>query len=86
MASPLPQTIVETGFDSFNIHTTSYKKIGDHEIEVSVLIPKALKPGKHPLIVKWHGGGLVRYVSPTSSSFPSTLPCPSRITQIKLTV
>jgi hypothetical protein len=69
MTSSSSQTNVETSFDSFNIHTTPYKKIGDYEIEVSILIPKELKPGKHPLIVKWHGGGLVSYVPLTPSFF-----------------
>ena len=50
-----------TRFDGFNIHRTSYKKIGSHEIAVNVLIPKNAKPGKkHPLVVKFHGGGLVQ--------------------------
>jgi len=53
------RTTPATRFDSFNFHRTSYKKIGDHEIEVNVLIPKGIAPGKHPLMVKWHGGGLV---------------------------
>ncbi|PSN67611.1 alpha/beta-hydrolase [Corynespora cassiicola Philippines] len=48
-----------TRFDNFDIYTTSYKKIGDHEIEVNVLVPKGVEPGKHPLLVKFHGGGLI---------------------------
>ncbi|EMD63951.1 hypothetical protein GGP41_002725 [Bipolaris sorokiniana] len=52
------RTTPETRFDSLNVYTTSYKKIGDHEIEVNVLVPKGISPGKHPLMVKWHGGGL----------------------------
>jgi cephalosporin-C deacetylase-like acetyl esterase len=52
-------TTAATRFDSFNFYRTSYKKIGDHEIEVNVLVPKNIVPGKHPLMVKWHGGGLV---------------------------
>lgn len=47
-------------FDTFNLYTTSYKRIGDHEIEVNVLVPKGIKPGKRPVMIKWHGGGLVR--------------------------
>jgi cephalosporin-C deacetylase-like acetyl esterase len=53
------QTIAATRFDSFDHYRTSYKKIGDHEIEVNVLVPKDIKPGKQPVLVKWHGGGLV---------------------------
>jgi cephalosporin-C deacetylase-like acetyl esterase len=57
------RTTAATRFDSFNIYTTSYKKIGDHEIEVNVLVPKGISPRKHPVMIKWHGGGLVS--SPT---------------------
>jgi len=53
------RTTAATRFDSFHLYRTSYKKIGDHEIEVSILVPKGITPGKHPLLVKWHGGGLV---------------------------
>lgn len=57
--APLDDTTAETRFDSFNVYRTSYKKIGDHDIEAGILVPKDLKPGKVPLIVKFHGGGLV---------------------------
>jgi cephalosporin-C deacetylase-like acetyl esterase len=46
-------------FDSFDLYRPSYKKIGNHEIEVVVLVPKDVKPGKVPVMVEWHGGGLV---------------------------
>lgn len=65
--APLDDTTAATRFDSFDVHRTSYKKIGDHNIEVGILIPKDIKPGKHPVIVKFHGGGLVKY--PSSSKF-----------------
>ncbi|KAL5115245.1 hypothetical protein ACEQ8H_006837 [Pleosporales sp. CAS-2024a] len=54
----LDDTTPATRFDSFHVYRTFYK-IGDHEIEVGILVPKELKPGKHPLMVKFHGGGLV---------------------------
>jgi cephalosporin-C deacetylase-like acetyl esterase len=57
--APLDDTTPATRFDSFHVYRTSYKKIGEHEIEVGILVPKDLKPGKHPLMVKFHGGGLV---------------------------
>jgi cephalosporin-C deacetylase-like acetyl esterase len=57
--APLDDTTPETRFDSFSVYRTSYKKIRDHEIEVGILVPNDLKPGKSPLIVKFHGGGLV---------------------------
>jgi len=59
--APLDDTTPATRFDSFNVYRTSYKQIGNHEIEVGILVPKDLKPGRHPLIVKFHGGGLVSY-------------------------
>ncbi|CBX95999.1 hypothetical protein IAQ61_004821 [Plenodomus lingam] len=46
-------------FDSFHVYRTSYKNIGPHAIDVGILVPKDLKPGSHPLLVKFHGGGLV---------------------------
>lgn len=52
------RTTAATRFDTFDLYRTSYKKIGTHEIEVNVLVPKDIKPGAHPVVVKWHGGGL----------------------------
>ncbi|KAF2445387.1 alpha/beta-hydrolase [Karstenula rhodostoma CBS 690.94] len=49
----------EKRFNSFDIYRTHYKKIHNHEIEVGILIPKDLKPGLHPVFVKFHGGGCV---------------------------
>jgi cephalosporin-C deacetylase-like acetyl esterase len=57
--APLDDTTPATRFDSFHVHRVPYKKVGNHEIEVGILVSKDLKPGKHPLIVKFHGGGLV---------------------------
>jgi cephalosporin-C deacetylase-like acetyl esterase len=62
--APLDDTTPATRFDSFNVYRTSYKKIGDHEIEVGILVPNGVKPGKSPLIVKFHGGGLVSTMYP----------------------
>jgi cephalosporin-C deacetylase-like acetyl esterase len=59
--APYDNTTGETRFDSFHIYRIPFKKVGDHEIEVGILVPKDLKPGKHPLIVKYHGGGLVSF-------------------------
>ncbi|KAF3050933.1 hypothetical protein E8E11_008701 [Didymella keratinophila] len=57
--APFDDTTPETRFDSFNIYRTSYKKVNGQGIDVGILIPKNLKPGKHPILVKFHGGGLV---------------------------
>ncbi|KAH6089888.1 hypothetical protein HBI65_169100 [Parastagonospora nodorum] len=51
-------TTPATRFDSFDVYKTSYKKVGEHEIEANVLVPKDIKPGKCPVMIKWHGGGL----------------------------
>ncbi|KAJ4383609.1 hypothetical protein N0V86_001664 [Didymella sp. IMI 355093] len=55
----LDDTTPETRFDSFHIYRTSYKKINDQAIDVGILTPKSPKPGRHPILVKFHGGGLV---------------------------
>ncbi|KAF2850391.1 alpha/beta-hydrolase [Plenodomus tracheiphilus IPT5] len=55
----MDDTTPATRFDSFNVYRTFYKTVGTHAIEVGLLVPKTLKPGKHPLLVKFHGGGLV---------------------------
>src|SRR5690242_5225938 len=57
--APTIRTTAATRFDSFDIHQTSYKQVGSSEISVGILIPKDIKPGKHPLHVKFHGGGLI---------------------------
>jgi len=77
--APLDDTTPETRFDSFNVYRIPYKKIGEHEIEAGILVSKGLKAGKHAVIVKFHGGGLVCIKNPTffisssSSSLHHTL-------------
>lgn len=56
-------TTADTRFDSFNLFHTSYEKFDDHEIEVIVIVPKTVTPGNNPMLVKWHGGGLVSIAS-----------------------
>jgi acetyl esterase/lipase len=58
--APRDDTTPETRFDSFKIFRTSYKEVNNQGIDVAVFIPKNLKPGKHPILAKFHGGGLVR--------------------------
>jgi acetyl esterase/lipase len=55
----ITRTTAATRFSSFDVHQTSYKHIGNSGISVGILIPKNVKPGKHPLHVKYHGGGLI---------------------------
>lgn len=62
------RTTPATRFDTFDLYKTSYKKIGSHEIEVNVLVPKKIREGKCPAMIKWHGGGLVssRFILPST--------------------
>jgi len=46
-------------FSRFTITTTPYKIVNGQEIPVHVFIPKQLKAGKSPLIVRFHGGFLI---------------------------
>jgi hypothetical protein len=50
----------------FNVFTTPYKIVNSHAITADVLIPEDLEPGKHPLLVRIYGGGLVS-INPLSS-------------------
>ncbi|KFH41066.1 isoprenylcysteine alpha-carbonyl methylesterase ICMEL2-like protein [Hapsidospora chrysogenum ATCC 11550] len=43
--------------DGFDVLQTTYKTVQGHGIRVDILIPKKpSKPGKHPVIVRFHGG------------------------------
>ena len=68
-----PAALNPEKFSPFHIHSTSYKIVNEHKIGVDVLVPKNLKAGnqKHPLMVRFHGGGLVSNLisSPTVASF-----------------
>jgi acetyl esterase/lipase len=43
----------------FDAHDVAYKTVKSTPIEATILLPKATKPGKHPILVRWHGGFLV---------------------------
>lgn len=45
--------------DDFDILQTSYKTVTDHGIRCDILVPKTRHEGKRPVIVNFHGGGLV---------------------------
>ncbi|KAF2746800.1 alpha/beta-hydrolase [Sporormia fimetaria CBS 119925] len=49
----------DTRFDAFHVHRTTYKHVRNHDIAAVTLIPKDLQPGPHPVLVKFHGGGMV---------------------------
>jgi acetyl esterase/lipase len=61
-------------FAAFNIYTTAYKHVNNQPISVDVLVPKNLKPGKHPLIVRFHGGFLVSCTALSALLHISNLP------------
>lgn len=46
-------------FGAFTVHNIAYKTVNSTPIETTILIPKSTKPGKHPLLVRWHGGFLI---------------------------
>ena len=53
-------TTISPKFSSFSILQTEYKKVHDHGIRADLLIPKSITAeGKRPVIVQFHGGGLV---------------------------
>jgi len=56
---PLAIARAKEALGAFNITTVPYQTIGDHNVTVDLLIPNDLKPGKHPLIIRFHGGFLV---------------------------
>lgn len=43
----------------FDVSEIPYKVVNDHEIKCNVLTPKNTYLGKHPVLVKFHGGFLV---------------------------
>ncbi|MCJ1385198.1 hypothetical protein MMC17_008319 [Xylographa soralifera] len=71
MSVPSTKATSPAKFDPFVIHTTSYKTVNDHPIGVDILIPKAIKAGKRPLVVRFHGGFLVSGASLFPWFFPS---------------
>lgn len=49
-------------FDNFNVFTTSYKRISNHDISVDVVYKKGLTShgsDTQPIIIRFHGGGLI---------------------------
>lgn len=46
-------------YTDFTQKEVVYKRVNNHDISTTVLIPKNIKPGKHPLLVHFHGGFLI---------------------------
>lgn len=63
-------------FKDFEIHDVVYKTVGDHNISLSILVPKTLvsdandSHGKRPVIARFHGGFLVGGTRLYSDWFP----------------
>ncbi|KAJ6111906.1 hypothetical protein N7523_007967 [Penicillium sp. IBT 18751x] len=45
--------------DGFDILQTNFKHVGDHPIRTDILVPQKPHTGKRPVILRFHGGGLV---------------------------
>jgi carboxylesterase type B len=46
-------------FATFHTADFTYKTVGDTPLDLTILIPKGVKTGKCPLLVHFHGGGLI---------------------------
>lgn len=55
----LAQEMESPKYMRFNVSAVTFKIVHGHEIQAYVLVPKNISPGKHPLLVKIHGGGFV---------------------------
>jgi cephalosporin-C deacetylase-like acetyl esterase len=65
-----------TFFKDFEIHDVVYKSVDDHDISLSILVPKTLlsevngSHEKRPVIVRFHGGFLVGGTRTYTDWFP----------------
>ena len=57
----LTQEMESPKYARFNVSVVTFKKAYGHNIEAYVLVPKNITSGKHPLLVKIHGGGFVSF-------------------------
>ncbi|KAE8350154.1 Alpha/Beta hydrolase protein [Aspergillus coremiiformis] len=57
----------------FDLVQSNYKTIGDHNIRADFVIPQTGFTGKRPLIVRFHGGGLITGDSLSMEWFPRWL-------------
>ncbi|KAL4940567.1 hypothetical protein BDV06DRAFT_18297 [Aspergillus oleicola] len=46
-------------YAGFDIIPTTFKQVGEHAIRTDILVPQKPHPGKRPVIVRFHGGGLL---------------------------
>lgn len=59
----VPGESIAPKFGRFNVVHLPYKHIGTTPILTSVFTPKDVPAGDRPVLIHWHGGGLVT-VSP----------------------
>lgn len=58
-AKVLPGANFGGKFTNFNILQAVYKVVDGHEIRANLIFPRSISTGKAPVIVHFHGGGLV---------------------------
>ncbi|KAJ0416830.1 Alpha/Beta hydrolase protein [Aspergillus carlsbadensis] len=46
-------------YQGFDLIQATYKKVGNHEIETTILVPHTPFSGQRPTIIRFHGGGLI---------------------------
>lgn len=46
-------------YSEFDQKDVVYKTVNDQDISTTILVPKNITPGKHPLLVHFHGGFLI---------------------------
>lgn len=61
--------LVDPKLEGFNIIQATYKTVGDHDIRTDILVPKTPSSGKRPVIIRFHGGGLVSITNTSSLNF-----------------
>lgn len=53
------EALLSPKFSPFTITSTPYKTVDGQGIPVHVCLPKSTTPGKHPVMVRFHGGFLI---------------------------
>jgi len=52
-------TMYSEFYSGFDVSELTYKVVNNQDIKAFVLVPNGSKPGKHPIVAKFHGGGFV---------------------------
>lgn len=64
----------EEHFKGFKIFDVTYKVVKSHAIQTSVLVPRNACKGPRPVIVRFHGGGLVGFFLSILFQLPASPP------------